>query len=145
MQYKAALKDRAFPGNLPDGTYTVIKCGGANSEDFATFVVLVPEQNGKAFDIFKPDYEYRIIKGVSAVEAMQMALDFVKNHAEFLRAGSRAIVMPEGQIAGYEVKALYRQLFLGQEDLFDVSYFLKQDNRIEVRIRLDDVVRRRFS
>jgi hypothetical protein len=138
--YKATLKDQAFGGALPDDTYTLIKYGANNSDDFATFVILVPEQGGYAFDIFKPDFEYRTIKGVPAKAAMQMAQDFVSNHPDFLRSSSRTILAPDGSVAGYETRTLYRRTFLGMEDLFYVTYLLKADNRIEVRIKLDDVV-----
>jgi hypothetical protein len=140
--YKATLKDQAFEGALPAGMYTLIKCGGGNLEDYATFVILVPEKSGYVFDVYKPDFEYRTLRGVPAAAAMQMARDFVKTHPEFLRSSSRAIIMPDGNIAGYEVRTLYRRTFLGLEDLFDVNYLLQYNNIIEVRIRLDEVALR---
>ncbi len=138
--YKATLKDQAFGGTLPEGTYTVIKYGANNSEDYATFAILVPDRGKYAFDIYRPDFEYRTFRGVPAKTAMQTAFDFVNRHSEFLRPGSRAILAPDGSIAGYEISTLYRRGFLGSEELFHVTYLLRDDNKIEVRIRLDDVV-----
>jgi hypothetical protein len=140
--YKATLKDQEFGGTLPAGTYTLIKHGGGNMEDFATFAIVVPENSGYKFDIFKPDFDYRTLKGVPAQSAMKLAEDFVRGHPEFLRTVSRAIIMPDGSIAGYEVRILYRRTYLGMEDLFDVNYLLRADNVIEVRIKLDDVVQK---
>jgi hypothetical protein len=143
--YKATLKDQAFGGTLPDGTYTVIKYGANNSDDYATFAILVPERGKYAFDIYRPDYEYRTMKGVPASTAMQMAYDFVSRHSEFLKSASRVILAPDGSIAGYEISTLYRRGFLGSAELFHVTYLLKDDDRIDVRIRLDDVVLKHFQ
>jgi hypothetical protein len=138
--YKATLLDTEYEGPVPDGMYTVIKYGANHYDDFATFALLIPEQGAYKFDIYRPDFDYNIVKGVSANAARQMAREFVKNHPEFLRSSSRAIIMPDGNVAGYEVRALYRRTFLGPEDLFEVTYLLRVDNVIEVRIKLDEAV-----
>ena len=143
--YKATLRDQTFGGTLPDGTYTVIKYGANNSEDYAAFAILVPERGKYAFDIYRPDFEYRTIKGVPAKSAGQIAYDFVSRHSEFLKSASRAILAPDGSIAGYEISTLYRRGFLGTEELFHVTYLLRNDDKIEVRIRLDEVVLKRFT
>jgi hypothetical protein len=142
--YKATLLDGVYEGPVPDGMYTVIKYGGNHYEDFATFALLIPENGAYKFDIYKPDFEYSIVTGVNANAARQMAREFVRGHPEFSRAGSRTILAPDGSVAGYEIKALYKRALFGMEDVFDVNYLLRNDNVIEVRIKLDDVVLRHF-
>jgi|WetSurMetagenome_2_1015567.scaffolds.fasta_scaffold00035_35 hypothetical protein len=142
--YKVSLVDREYEGPLPDGAYTVIKYGGNHYDDFATFALLVPDNSVYKFEIYRPDFEYRTVKGVSANSARQIARDFVKGHPEFLRTASREIIAPDGSVAGYETRALYKGGLFGMADVFDVNYLLKADNVIEVRIKLDDAVLRYF-
>jgi hypothetical protein len=138
--YKSALIDAQYGGALPQGAYTVIKYGGNHDEDFATFCLLIPEDTPYKFEIFRPDFEYTVTRGVGSDEALKTASVFVSRHPDFLRSGSRSIMGPDGRVVAYEVKAFYRPLLFGTENAFDVTYSLRADNVIEVRIYLEDVV-----
>jgi hypothetical protein len=140
--YKASLPDRVYEGPVPEGKYTLIKYGANNYYDFATFALLIPEKGAHKVDIYKPEFEYKMVTGLSANEARQMGLQFVSGHPEFLRTVSRVILAPDGSAACYEIKILYRPALFGMEDLFDTQYLLREDNVIEVRVRLEEVVLR---
>jgi hypothetical protein len=131
-------------GGLTDttGTYTIIKYGASNPEDFATFAIIYPETGSYGFDIFKPDFEYRVEKGLTAKQAMESAQTFVRWHPEFSRAQVSRIIGPDGGVIGYEVKALYKTPLFGKEDVAYLTYVLK-DNMVTVYLRVDDVVRAR--
>jgi hypothetical protein len=125
------------------GTYTIIRYGASNPEDFATFAIIFPEQGRYSFDIYKPDFEYRVEKGLTAKQAMESAQTFVRWHPEFSRAQMSKIIGPDGDAIGYEVKALYKQPLFGKEDVAYLTYVLKDNNTVIVYLRLDDVVRAR--
>jgi hypothetical protein len=125
------------------GTYTIIRYGASNPEDFATFAIIFPEQGRYSFDIFKPDFEYRVEKGLTAKQAMEAAQTFVNWHPEFSRAQTSRILGPDGNVIGYEVKALYKTTLFGKEDVAYLTYVLKDNNMVTVYLRVDDVVRAR--
>jgi hypothetical protein len=70
-----------------------------------------------------------------------MAKTFVGRHPEFARSQISGIISPGGEVIGYEVRPLYKQTRFGMEDLITVSYLLKENNVIEVRIDLDEKVK----
>jgi hypothetical protein len=138
----ASLK--MIDGGTPDpsGTYTVIRYGQNYADDVAALIVIVPEKGKYVFEVNKPAFEYRVAKGLTAKQAMEMARDFVSRHREFLRAQTSSILGPGGNVIAFEVKALYRTTFLGMEDVIYTDYVLRGDDRVQINIRLDDAVRR---
>jgi hypothetical protein len=122
------------------GTYTLVRYGMSNPEDYANFVIISPEQGKYSFDIYKPDFEYRVEKGLTAKQAMESALEFVSRSPEFSRAQANKIIGPDGNVIGYEVKALYKRTLFGMEDVTYLTYVLRDNNVVTVYIRIDDAV-----
>jgi hypothetical protein len=122
------------------GTYTALRYGMSNPEDYANFVIIFPEQGKYSFDIYKPDFEYRAEKGLTAKQAMESAREFVSRSPEFSRAQASKIMGPDGNVIGYEVKALYKSTLFGMEDVTYLTYVLRDNNVVTVYIRIDDVV-----
>jgi hypothetical protein len=135
---------KTIDGGTPDssGTYTVIRYGQNYADDVAALVVIVPEKGKYAFEVNKPAFEYRVQKGLTAKQAMEMAQDFVSRHREFQRSQTSSVLGPEGNVIAFEVKALYKTTFLGMDDVIYTDYVLRGDDRVQLNIRLDDAVRR---
>src|ERR1700690_3817323 len=80
---------------------------GANHySDIATVALLIPEGGQYTIDIFSPDFNYRTIKGLSVTDAVKEAEMFVDWHPEFARTQTSRIIDGNGQVVGYEVRAL---------------------------------------
>lgn len=135
---------KTIDGGTPDpsGTYTVIRYGQNYADDVAALIVIFPEKGKYAFEVNKPDFEYRVAKGLTAKQAMEMAQDFVSRHREFLRSQTSSVLGPGGNVIAFEVKALYKPTFLGMEDVIYTDYVLQGNDRVQINIRLDDAVRR---
>jgi hypothetical protein len=126
------------------GTYKVILYGANHYNDIATVALLVPEESKYVFDIFAPEFTYRTITGLPAEAAIERALKFVGWHSDFMRAQTSRIIDVNGRAIGYEVRPLYRQITFGMQDVMQVDYILKNVNTIEVHIRLDPAIERKF-
>jgi hypothetical protein len=126
------------------GTYQVILYGANHFNDIATVALLIPEGSKYVFDIFAPDFNYRTITGLPAEAALEKAVKFVGWHSDFLRSQTSRIIDLNGQVIGYEVRPLYRQITFGMQDVMHVDYFLKEPATVEVHIGLDPVVEMQF-
>jgi len=126
-------------------TYTVIRVGGNYFEDYYTFALIVPENGKYRFNIFRPEFEYRSSKGLTAKQALSMAETFVAAQPNFTHSQTNAVMGPEGAAIAYEVRPLYQQILFGEPDILIVVYQLKADNIVEVRVDIDDIVKRRQS
>jgi hypothetical protein len=126
------------------GTYKVVLYGANHFNDIATVALLIPEGGKYVFDIFAPDFNYRTITGLPAEAALEKAVKFVGWHSDFLRSQTSRIIDLNGQVIGYEVRPLYRQITFGMQDVMHVDYFLKEPATVEVHIGLDPVVEMQF-
>lgn len=140
--YAASLKTREGGTPDPAGTYTVIRYGQNYADDVAALAVIVPEGGKYAFEVNKPAFEYRVSKGLTAKQAMDMAQDFVSRHPEFLRSQTSSVLGPGGNVIAFEVKALYKRMFWGMEDVIYTDYVLRGNDKVQIYVRLDDAVRR---
>jgi hypothetical protein len=140
--YKATLRTETAGAIDPAGAYSVIKYGANYADDYSTFAIIVPENGKYSFDIFKPDFEYRVVRGLSAKQALEAAQVFVRG-PEVMRSQVNGIIAPDGSVIGYEVRPLYNSHIFGISDVLLVGYFLKDGNRVEVRIDVEDVVKNR--
>jgi|WetSurSiteA1Bulk_404760.scaffolds.fasta_scaffold01669_5 hypothetical protein len=134
----------AEPSDLK-GTFTLFLYGGRYADDIETIAIFDPEGERNTFNIFAPDFDYKIIKGLNAQEALARAEKFVSFHNTFWHQQLRRILDHQGHTVGYELRPLYLPFVYGSSDVLDVYYWLKKDNTIKVTIRLiPSVERRRF-
>lgn len=126
------------------GSYTALLFGANYAEDIATVAILAPTDGQYAFDIYAPDWTYRIVKGVSGKDAVAMAEKFVHWHSSYLRTQMSKIIAPGGKVIGYEIRPLYMSTTFGRTDVMDIGYFLRADNKIEVHVHLYDDVQMKF-
>lgn len=117
------------------GTYTLILYGARYSNDIENVALLAKEGTGYAFEVYAPEFDYRVKKNLPAAEALAEAQRFVGFHYAFRRSQLSTILDNKGSAIGYEVRPLYSPLDFGYTDVLDITYTL-QDRKVTVRIRL---------
>lgn len=117
------------------GTYTLILYGARYGNDIEDVAVLAKEGTGYAFEVYAPEFDYKVRKNVPSREAIETAERFVGFHYAFRRSQLSAILDMKGAVIGYEVRPLYSPLDFGSADVLDIVYTL-HENRVTVRIRL---------
>ncbi len=129
------LKTEDAVASEVQGTYTLILYGGRYSSDLQTVAILAREGTGYAFEPYAPEFDYRVIQGVPAKEALSAAESFVRNHPSAYRSQLARILGPGGEVLGYELRPLYFPLDFGVTDVLDVTYWLT-DRKVVVRVHL---------
>jgi hypothetical protein len=124
-----------------EGTYTVILYGARFADDIETVAVLDREGDPYTFVVRGPVQDYKVIKGMSAEDALVRATEFVSFHASFRNSRLSGILDYEGNTIGYEVRPLYSIIDFGYPDVLDVSYRLT-DGIVTVWVSLSAEVRR---
>ena len=130
-----SLRTAAVNPAAVTGTYTVFLYGARHVNDIETVAVLAKEGTHYTFEIYAPDFDYKIIKGMPAKEAIEKATKFVSFHHEFSYYRIGGILDPAGAVIGYEVRPYYRPIEFGYYDVMDISYTLA-DKRVVTRIHL---------
>ncbi len=127
------------------GVYTLFLHGGHYLEDIETFAILAKEETSYTFEIFKPNFDYKLVKSVPAKEALHDAEAFVSRHPSFSHIQLGKILGTKGEVIGFEVRPLYQPTVFGMEDVLDISYVLK-GNKVIVYEQLSFAIdRMRFS
>ena len=129
------LKTSSVQRGEKTGTYTLILYGARYSSDIENVAILVKEGTGYTFDVYAPEFDYKVRKTVPGDEAFETAQRFVGFHYAFRRSQLSAVMDNKGAVIGYEVRPLYSPLDFGSTDVLDISYILR-DNTVTVRIRL---------
>jgi len=125
------------------GTYTLILYGGRYSNDIETIAILDKEDAKYTFEVYAPEFDYKIKHGVPAEEALEEAEKFVSFHHSFWQSRLSRIIDPAGNTIGYELSPLYYPLDFGYTDVLDVRYVIK-DSKVIVTISLIPEVRRKL-
>jgi len=123
------------------GTYTIILYGGRYSADMETIAILDKEGDKYTFEVYAPEFDYKIKHGVPAEEALEEAEKFVRFHHSFWQARLSKIIDPAGKTIGYEIRPLYHPIDFGYSDVLDVYYVIK-DSKVIVTISLIPEVQR---
>lgn len=105
------------------GVYTLILYGAGSANDLRTFAILAKEGDHlPSFEVFAPEFNYKVVTGVSAKEAVERAEKFVSFHHDFWKIQLSRIVDDKGDAIGYEMRPLYRSLGANQLDIFELNY-----------------------
>ncbi len=139
------LKTASAPETEITGIYTLFLYGGRYLDDIETFAILAKEGTPYSFDIFKPDFDYRVIKGVPAKKALSDAVTFVSRHPAFIHAQLGKIFDVKGDVIGFEVRPLYQSTVFGISDVLDITYVLRGDRVIVYEQLKPAIDRMRFS
>jgi hypothetical protein len=126
--------ERADPAEIT-GTYTLLLYGGRYFDDLENVAILDKEGDRYSFEIYAPEYDYTVRKQVPAGEALAEAEKHVGSHSSFFRSKLRALLDPEGNIIGYELRPLYHVQAFGDPDILYINYSVK-DNTVITKIRL---------
>lgn len=129
------IRTESLRGTDIPGVFTLILHGGNYSDDLETVAFLDREGDAYTFDIYAPDFNYRVIKGVSAQEGLTKAEEFVSGNSAFHQARLSSIVDDRSGIIGYEVRPLYLPFTYGTDDVLDIWY-AEKGNKVGVTIRL---------
>lgn len=117
------------------GVFTLILYGGNYFDDLETVAFLDREGDAHTFDIFAPEFNYRIIKDLTFEEGLKKAEVFASGNNSFHQIRLSSVVDEKAGIIGYEVRPLYLPFAYGTDDVLDVWYAAKQ-NKIVVTIKL---------
>jgi hypothetical protein len=136
------LKTESANPSKVKGTFTLLLYGGNYYDDMETMALLDREGDGYALDLFVPDFDYSVKKGLPAKEALKKAEKFISFHPSFWRSQLSRIIDREGNIIGYELRPLYYPITYGASDILDVHYWMKEGGRVKVTVRLISSVER---
>ena len=133
--FGASLRTVAASPSEVKGNFTLLLYGGSY-DDVETAAFLDQDGDGYSLDLYVPDFDYKVIKGVPAKEALSMAEKFVRFHPSYWRSQLSKIIDDKGKVIGYELRPLYYPITYGASDVLDINYFMKEGGRVKVTIRL---------
>lgn len=125
------------------GMFTLILYGGRHLNDIETVAFLDLEGDRYTFEPYAPEFDYRVVSGVSAKDALAKAEHFVGGHYSFWRSQLNRVLDDRGNVIGYELRPYYQPLAFGLSDVLDVYYAQKGD-RVLIYIRLKPLVERQL-
>jgi hypothetical protein len=126
------------------GTFTLILYGGRHFRDVEALAILDLEGDQYTIEPYAPEFDYRIIRGLSAKDALERAEAFLGSHYAFRRAALSKILDDSGKTIGYEVRPFYSPLSFGLTDVLDVDYALRTDGKVRAYIHLKPQVERQL-
>ncbi len=129
------LKTEEIRAGTISGTFTVILYGGRFSGDLENVAILDIEGDRYKFEVFAPDFDYRIKTGVPAQEAIKIAERFIAFHGSFKYSQISQIKDMDGKVIGYEFRPLYSASEFGFFNVLEIDYWLK-DNTVITKIDL---------
>jgi hypothetical protein len=118
------------------GRYNLILYAERSLGDLETIALLDVEGDGYEFVPYSPKFEYEVINGVSAEEAVREAKHWVSAHHAFHSLLVSEVAGPSGAAIGYEFRPLYMPIVFGMADVLDITYRLKEDGKVRVRVDL---------
>jgi hypothetical protein len=128
--------------DIQKGAFSLILYGGRHGDDIETFAILDYEGDSYTFEPYAPEFDYKIKKGLSSSDALKKAKKFVGFHRLFWRFQFSKILDTGGKVIGYEVRPLYLRYEYGTSDVMEIFYWLKDQGKIKVSIRLAPLVER---
>ena len=140
LHSRLAEEQEFVPGN-----FRTILYGAKFGDDLETVAFLDIEGDEYVLKPFAADFRYTVQENMTGWEAFDTARKFVAFHRSFHSFEQREILAPGGQIIGYEIHPLYHVLEFGTDDPIDVTYSLKEDNTVEIVVRLKEEVERIFN
>ena len=125
------------------GTFTLITYGGRYFNDVETIAFLDLEGDRYTLEPYAPEFDYKIVKGLSSEDALKEAEEFASWHPDFWRSQLSRILDDKGQTIGYELRPLYHPYAFGLSDVLDI-YYITKDNKVIIYIKLEFQVERQL-
>jgi hypothetical protein len=125
------------------GTFDLILYGGRYLDDLETVAFLDLKGDGYALKPFAPEFDFKTLKSLSAKDAIGEAHHHVSFHPSFVGTWLRMVLDERGtRVIGYELRPLYGPTFYGGLNVLEVDYWLKEEGKVKVVIRLKERVER---
>ena len=122
------LKD----AGLDKTAYNVILYGMETPYDVETVAVL--DKTDDAFQIISASQlNYSVYENLSTEDAMQLATSFLKRSVIYKAQEQRAILSPEGQIIGYEIRPIFNSSQVNNNYYYS-SYSLQPDGTVQFQV-----------
>ena len=118
------------------GSVDLILFGCRHPDDIMNAAFLDDSGDAYSFDIFAPAFDYSIRRAVPKEKALQEAEQFLECTFHDQQPQVNAVLGPEGQVLGYEVRPLYSPVRFGIRDVLNIEYRLS-GNKVTVYVRLD--------
>ncbi len=135
------LKTELANAEHVQGIFTLILYSGPWPQQIANVAFLDREDDRITCDPYAPDFDYKILKGIPAKEAIARAEAFVSTHSSFHRSQLACIRDEYERVLGFEMRPLYYPTTYGTSDMLSLDYNL-EDNKIIIHIRLNPEVER---
>jgi len=131
--------------DVGDGPFTAILYSTSEHDFLQTAAFLDLEGDGYALLPFGASFNYSLVNGLAGEEAVRQAREFIASRVVANKIELRAIKGPDGNPVGYELRPLQLPVTYGESDVLDISYFLQQDGRVTIYVRLKDRIERRLE
>jgi len=131
-----SLKTELANSEQVQGNFTLILYSGPWPERIANVAFLDREDDRLTFDLYAPDFDYKILKGIPAKEAIARAEAFVSTHSSFHHSQLACIRDEYERVVGFEMRPLYYPITYGTSDVLFIDYSLR-DNKIIIHIRIN--------
>lgn len=134
--------DPADPKELA-GTYSVVLFDSGLGNGIQRIAVLDRDGDGFRFEPYAPEFEYRIIRGLSGQDALRRAQSYLAVTPELWKTQISSIRGTSGEVLGYEVRPLYERTAFGTDDVLDVAYRVRGET-VFIYMRLIESIERLF-
>ncbi len=131
----------AVPAEL-SGTYDLFLYGHRYTDDFMNLAFLLPAGGKYSFELYAPEFDYKVRKALPAAAAIKEAEQFIKFHYSFERSQWNRVLDPDGNTVVFELRPLYSVSAFAYSDVFDIHYIIK-DGRVIASVGLKPEVERR--
>ncbi|MEW6110272.1 MAG: hypothetical protein AB1632_14065 [Nitrospirota bacterium] len=126
------------------GLFTVILYNSGRYDGLETIAILDMEGDSYKFIPYAPEFDYRMIRGMGAADAVEISAGFVSSHPSFHKQQIREIQDRSGRTTGYEIRPLYLPFVYGKGDVLEVGYRIEEGGVVKVTIRLDPSIEKSF-
>jgi len=136
-----SLKTELANADQVHGIFTLVLYSGSWPQQIANVAFLDREDDRITFSPYAPDFNFKILKGIPAKEAIARAEAFVSTHSSFHRSQLACIRDEYDRVVGFEMRPLYYPTTYGTSDVLCIDYSLR-DNKIDIHIRINPEVER---
>lgn len=110
--------------------YRLFLYGGLDSNDFESVAILDQEDDRFLVVSYSGTIKVNLLEGLTITEAQAEARRFLGRNNYFNGMESRAIIGPDGQVIGYEIRSRYSPPVGRRADDLDTTYLFGPDNTV---------------
>jgi hypothetical protein len=95
--------------------------------------------------LYEPKYYMQTVKHAKGDDAEKSAVEFLKDHPNYINYKINKILDKEGNAIGFEIRPLYAPATYGITDVMQNYYTLEDDGKVRATITLKGQIRRIFE